>query len=49
MLVRLDGSRTLGEVVADLGRAEGASREAVEAGLVPVAREMLGAGFLALV
>jgi hypothetical protein len=49
MLVRLDGRRTLGEIAADLAREESASRQAVEAALVPVAREMLGAGFLALV
>jgi hypothetical protein len=49
MLARLDGRQTPGEVTADLGWDEGTSREAVEAALVPIAREMLGPGFLVLV
>jgi methylase of polypeptide subunit release factors len=46
MLAGLDGARTLGEIAAELAEAEDAGRELVERALVPVAREMLGAGFL---
>jgi len=48
MLTRLDGALTLGEIAADLAQADRASPEAVEQALLPVAREMLSAGFLVL-
>jgi methyltransferase family protein len=46
MLATLDGRLTLAEAVADVARVEGADRAAVEQALLPVAREMLAAGFL---
>jgi len=46
MLAALDGERTLGDVAHELARLEGASRAAVEQSLLPIAREMLAAGFL---
>jgi methylase of polypeptide subunit release factors len=48
MLTKLDGRLTLAEVAADLARVEGTSRATTEQALLPVAREMLGAGFLVL-
>jgi hypothetical protein len=47
MLTLLDGRHTLNEVAADPAQAEGASPEAVAQALLPVAAEMLDAGFLA--
>jgi methylase of polypeptide subunit release factors len=46
MLAALDGTRTLGDVLDDLGRLEGLSRGDVERALLPIARRMLSAGFL---
>ena len=46
LLASLDGKRTLAEVAAELARVQGASRESVAQAALPVAREMLGAGFL---
>jgi len=46
MLAGLDGARTLGELAAELAESQDAGRELVERALAPVAREMLGAGFL---
>jgi len=46
LLASLDGRRTLGEVAAELARVQGASRESVAQAALPVAREMLAAGFL---
>jgi hypothetical protein len=46
LLTRLDGERDLGAVAAELAATEGASRESVERAVLPVAAEMLGAGFL---
>jgi Methyltransferase small domain len=46
LLAALDGERTLAEVAAELARVQGASRESVEQAALPVAREMLAAGFL---
>jgi len=47
MLTLLDGRRTLAGVAADLAQSEGTSPEGVAQALLPVAGEMLGAGFLA--
>jgi hypothetical protein len=46
VLAALDGRRTLGEVADELARLEGASRESAEQAVLPVAMEMLAAGFL---
>jgi SAM-dependent methyltransferase len=46
MLTKLDGKLALAEVAADLARVEGTGRTAIEQALLPVAREMLAAGFL---
>ncbi len=46
VLAALDGRRTLGEVADELARLEGASRTSVEQAVLPVAMEMLAAGFL---
>lgn len=46
MLTQLDGRRTLGDIAAELARMQGASPESVGQALLPVAAEMLGAGFL---
>ena len=46
MLAALDGRRTLGEVVGDLARLEGASREGIERAALSIVAELLAAGFL---
>jgi hypothetical protein len=46
LLTALDGTRTLGEIAGELARLQGASRESLEQGVVPVAAQMLAAGFL---
>jgi Methyltransferase small domain len=46
LLAALDGERTLGDVADELARLEGASPAAVEQSVLPIAREMLAAGFL---
>ena len=46
LLVRLDGTRTVGEALADAAAAAGAPREAAAQGL-PLVRRLLSRGFLA--
>ena len=46
MLAALDGTRTLGDVAADMARLQAADRASVEESVLPVAAEMLAAGFL---
>jgi len=46
MLAALDGTRTLGDVAADMARLQAVDEASIEESLLPVAREMLGAGFL---
>jgi methyltransferase family protein len=46
MLAALDGERTLGDVAAELAQVEGTSRATAEQALLPVALEMVAAGFL---
>lgn len=46
MLAALDGRRTLGEVADELARLEETDRAQVERSMLPIAREMLAAGFL---
>jgi Methyltransferase small domain len=46
MLTALDGTRTLGEVAGDIARLQTESVASVEDALLPVAWEMLAAGFL---
>jgi hypothetical protein len=46
LLASLDGKRALEEVTEELARVQGASRESVAQAALPVAREMLAAGFL---
>jgi len=46
MVAALDGTRTLADVAGDLARLQGVSPEEIERALVPVARQMLAAGFL---
>jgi Methyltransferase small domain len=46
LLAALDGKRTLGEVVEDVARVQGASRESVAQAALPVATQMLAAGLL---
>jgi hypothetical protein len=46
LLASLDGKRTLGEVAEEVARMQGASRESVQQAALPVARQMLAAGFL---
>jgi SAM-dependent methyltransferase len=46
LLTALDGKRTLGEVAEKVARLQGASRESVAQAALPVATQMLAAGFL---
>ncbi len=46
LLAALDGKRTLGEVADELARLQGASHESVRQSVLPVATQMLAAGFL---
>ncbi len=46
MLAALDGSRTLGEVAGDMARLQAVDTASVEESVLPVAAEMLAAGFL---
>jgi hypothetical protein len=46
LIASLDGKRTLGEVAEEVARMQGASRESVQQAALPVASEMLAAGFL---
>jgi hypothetical protein len=46
MLAALDGRRTLGDVAGDLARLQGVSPEEIEGALIPIAQQMLAAGFL---
>jgi hypothetical protein len=46
LLAALDGKRTLGEIADELARLQGASRESLERAVLPVAAQMLAAGFL---
>lgn len=48
MLAALDGRPTVGDLVADMARLEGTSREAVEQAALPILAELLAAGFLEL-
>jgi Methyltransferase small domain len=46
LLATLDGERTLGEVAEEVARGQGSSRESVQQAALPVASQMLAAGFL---
>ena len=46
MLAALDGKRTLGDAAGELARLQGSGSDEVERTLIPVARQMLSAGFL---
>jgi hypothetical protein len=46
LLAALDGKRTLGEIAEELARLQGSSRESVQQAALPVATQMLAAGFL---
>jgi hypothetical protein len=46
MVASLDGRRSVGEIVGDIARLEGTSREAVEQAVLPIVAELLAAGFL---
>ncbi len=46
MLTALDGTRTLGEVAGDMARLQTETVASIEEALLPVASEMLAAGFL---
>jgi hypothetical protein len=46
LLAALDGKRTLGEAADEVARLQGASRESVAQAALPVATQMLAAGFL---